>query len=428
MKRQIQHSTTAARAFIALTVVLLFVVSPLWAQTLARYAATRTTGITYTGINTSGNSFPSWRNSTGGNYNEDDNRSYPVDIGFDFWYNGVRYTQFSVSTNGFIDFSSSADDGGPLTHQYGPYDDDMSEDAAAEVTTLVVAPFYLDLTTYGTTDPLGESIHYEVSGTTGNRVLTVEWYRVEPWVSGGGGNPDFTFQVKLYESSGVIEFVYGAMNMNGFVFANQTVNVAKGYTSGMNGSTMSASPTAAQLYLQQSPNSTTFNNLNATGGELNTPHTLQTEPTTNSKIAIAPPSMNAPYNLTFTAVTQTSMQLNWVDTLWNEIGFVIYRSDDGGANYNFITQTAANATSYSMTGLLAGTTYYYRVYAVNEGRLSTALSGNQFTASPGAPTTVASGSWKNPLTWSTAAVPGISDNATIADGHTIYIDTTVTVN
>ncbi|MEW5797471.1 MAG: fibronectin type III domain-containing protein [Bacteroidota bacterium] len=428
MKKRDRHTTNVLRVFAALTGLVLFVQSQLDAQTLARYTATRTTGITFTGINTTGNSFPSWRNSAGGNYNEDDNRSYPVDIGFDFWYNGVRYTQFSVSTNGFIDFSSSTDDGGPLTHQYGPYDDDMSEDAPTEITTLVVAPFYLDLTTYGATDPLGESIHYDVSGTTGNRVLTVEWYKVEPWVAGGGGNPDFTFQVKLYESSGVIEFVYGAMNMNGFVFANQTVNVAKGYTSGMNGATMSAAPTAAELYLQQSPNSTTFNNLNATGGELNPPHTLQTEPSSNSKITISPPAMNAPHTLSFTSVTQTSMTLNWVDTLWNEVGFVIYRSDDGGANYNFITQTAPNVTSYNMTGLLAGTTYYYRVYAVNEGRLSSALSGNQFTASPGAPTTVASGSWKNPLTWSTAAVPGISDNATIADGHTVYIDTTVTVN
>lgn len=413
---------------VSITILLLVVHSQVYAQSLSRYSVTRTTGITFTGINTTGNSFPSWRNSTNGNYNEDDNRSYPVDIGFDFWYNGVRYTQFCVSTNGFIDFSSSSDDGGPLLHQYGPYDDDMSEDLSTETSPLVIAPFYLDLTTYGAVDPLGESIHYEVTGTPGSRVLTVEWYKVEPWVAGGGGNPDFTFQVKLYESSGQIEFVYGGMNMNGFVFANQTVNVAKGYTSGMNAATISAAPTADQLFLQQSPNSTTFNNLNASGNELDPPHTLQTEPTSNSKITISPPPMNAPYNLSFSGVTQTSMTLNWSDTLWNEVGFVIYRSDDGGATYNFIAQTAANVTSYTVTGLLAGTTYYYRVYAVNEGRLSTALTGSQSTASPGAPVTVASGSWKNPLIWSTATVPGISDNATIADGHTVYIDTTVTVN
>jgi len=427
MKTSIYKYLNMAGKF-TLAILFFGVHSHVYAQSLSRYSVTRTTGITFTGINTTGNSFPSWRNSTNGNYNEDDNRSYPVDIGFDFWYNGVRYTQFCVSTNGFIDLSSSSDDGGPLAHQYGPYDDDMSEDLASETSPLVIAPFYLDLTTYGAVDPLGESIHYEVSGTPGSRVLTVEWYRVEPWVSGGGGNPDFTFQVKLYESTGQIEFVYGAMNMNGFVFANQTVNVAKGYTSGMNGTTISATPTADQLFLQQSPNSTTFNHLNANGAELNPPHTLQTEPTSNSKITISPPSMNAPYNLSFTSVTQTSMTLNWSDTLWNEVGFVIYRSDDGGATYNFITQTAANATSYTVTGLLAGTTYYYKVYAVNEGRLSSALTGSQTTASPGAPITVASGSWKNPLIWSTGTVPGISDNATIADGHTVYIDTTVTVN
>lgn len=423
-----RHHIVRRTAIAAMTVLTVVLPSLLRAQTLANYSVSRTTGISYIGINSTGNSFPSWRNSTDGNYNEDDNRSYPVDIGFDFWYNGVRYTQFSVSTNGFMDLSPSTDDGGPLVHAYGPYDDDMSEDNTSENTTLAIAPFYYDLTTYGVVDPLGESIHYEVSGTVGNRVLTVEWYRMEPWVNGGGGDPDFTFQVKLYESTGQIEFVYGAMNLNGFVFANQVYQVAKGYTAGMNSGTISASPTAAQLFLQQTPNSTTFSNANAFGNEADAAHNLGTAPASNSKITIAPPAMTAPTTLTFTAVSQTGMTLNWTDASANEVGFVIYRSDDGGATYNFITQTAANATSYAVTGLLAGTTYYYRVYAVNEGRLSSALSGNQATAAPGSPVTIASGSWKNKNIWSTNTVPGISDNATIADGHVVTIDSLVTVN
>jgi hypothetical protein len=38
------------------------------------------------------------------------------------------------------------------------------------------------------------------------------------------------------------------------------------------------------------------------------------------------------------------MTLNWADTNANEFGYAIYRSVDG-VNYDFIRQTAANATS-----------------------------------------------------------------------------------
>ena len=87
------------------------------AQSVGNYTVSRTTGITYNSIISTGSSFSGWR-YTGG-FSEDDNRSLATDIGFDYWYNGVRYTQFSVSTNGFLDFSSSTDDGGPNCDDYG---------------------------------------------------------------------------------------------------------------------------------------------------------------------------------------------------------------------------------------------------------------------------------------------------------------------
>jgi len=41
---------------------------------------------------------------------------------FDFWYDGTRYTQFSVSTNGYIDFDASNWNGGSgSVQQYSPY-------------------------------------------------------------------------------------------------------------------------------------------------------------------------------------------------------------------------------------------------------------------------------------------------------------------
>jgi hypothetical protein len=376
------------------------------AQSMANYTVSRTTGNAYNSISTGGYSVPSWRNTTGGNYNLDDNRSFPIDIGFDFWYRGVRYTTFSISTNGYIDFSNSTANGGPVTTAYGYQNTAFTNNASG--TLNAIALFYDDLMTQGGVDPLGESIKYLTSGVAPNRVLTVEWINMTTY---SNTTPNLNFQLKLYETSGIIEFNYSTMNSGTMTFS---------YTNGINGPTQSAAATASEVLIQQTVNTATYNNTET--------NNLTAMPASGSRNTFTPQAINAPTALNFTGVGQISMQLNWTDNATNEVGYVIYRSDDGGATYNFITQTAANATSYVMSGLLAGTTYYYRIYAVNEGRLSTALSGSQATASPGSPYTIASGSWKNAAIWSTGVVPGISDNATISDGHTVTIDSLVTVN
>ena len=246
------------QSFIGVLLMLLFGVSSLLhAQSLANYNApngtlTRTTGITYNSIEFNGSSIPTWRFTGSGA--EDDDRSYPVNIGFDFWYLGTRYTTLSVSTNGFIDFSSYTNNGGPSTYQYGSTDNDMSQSAANRTMPLTIAPLYYDQTTdtaSGGLDALGNGIKYSTTGSAGSRVLTVEWIRLQAWYTGGGGHPIFNYQVKLYEQTGVIEFVYGSMNIGGFSFAAQSNTTVKGYTCGMSGTSMSAAPTPAQLLLQQ---------------------------------------------------------------------------------------------------------------------------------------------------------------------------------
>jgi hypothetical protein len=405
------------------------------AQSLANYKApngslTRSTGITYNSIEFTGNAVPSWRFTGSGA--EDDDRSFPISIGFDFWYLGTRYTTFSVSTNGFIDFSTATNNGGPATNQYGSSDNDLSAPASATTRTmpLTIAPFYYDQTTdtsSGGLDALGNGIRYLTSGTTGNRVLTVEWIRCQPWYSGSGGSPSFNYQVKLYEGTGQIEFVYGYMDISTFSFAAQTVNIVQGYTSGMNGTTINTTPTAAQMLVQQTANSATFSEAGVNGTATNVPHTLQTLPASYSAILFTPPTPTAPTGISFTSVTQTSMQVNWSDSP-NEIAYIVYRSDDGGATFNYVTQLAAGTLNYNQTGLLAGSTYYWRIFSVSEGGLSTALTGSQATGAAGNDTTAASGNWSSPGTWKSGIVPTSASNVVIDDGHTVTIDQNVTVN
>ncbi|MBA4158598.1 MAG: fibronectin type III domain-containing protein, partial [Gemmatimonadetes bacterium] len=83
-----------------------------------------------------------------------------------------------------------------------------------------------------------------------------------------------------------------------------------------------------------------------------------------------PAAPKAPSNLTVTAVASSQIDLSWKDNASNESGFKIERApDDNGVagTYTQIATAITNVTSYSDTGLGAGTRYWYRVRAHNGG-------------------------------------------------------------
>ena len=95
-------------------------------------------------------------------------------------------------------------------------------------------------------------------------------------------------------------------------------------------------------------NSSTFDNVAATGPGIKAPQ--------------APPA--APGTLTPTVVSGTQVNLAWVNDATNQTGFTVERSPDA-TNFATIASLGANATTYSDTAVLAGTTYTYRVRAQN---------------------------------------------------------------
>lgn len=100
----------------------------------------------------------------------------------------------------------------------------------------------------------------------------------------------------------------------------------------------------------------------------NLPPTLTPTPTP-SPTPIAPPA--APTNLNASAVSASQINLTWTDNATNETNFEIQRSTTGsGGPFNPLSTSAANSTSYSNSGLSAGTQYCYRVRASNSGGTS----------------------------------------------------------
>lgn len=139
--------------------------------------------------------------------------------------------------------------------------------------------------------------------------------------------------------------------------------------------TMTSSQTIKISY-----NSTTGNTLDGAGNEL---ATISLASVTNSI-----PSgtvLNAPTGVTLGTATSTTQPLTWTDanSSPNESGYkVYYNTVNTFGTATLATTTAANATSYTVTGLTASTTYYYWVVA----------AGNGTTTSDSAASVVASGS------------------------------------
>jgi hypothetical protein len=96
-------------------------------------------------------------------------------------------------------------------------------------------------------------------------------------------------------------------------------------------------------------------------------------------------ALNAPTGVTLGTATDVTQPLTWTDTNTspNENGYKVYRNTANNfSTATLETTTAANATSYTVTGLTASTLYYYWVVA----------QGNGTTTADSSPSTVASGS------------------------------------
>lgn len=123
----------------------------------------------------------------------DDTPSALQSIGFTFNYEGVPYTQFSASPDGFIKLGAPA-----ATNQF-------TNNITSTTNIPKVYPYWDDLAT-GTDG----NVRYLVTGTPGNQILVVEWFVTIPRNTTGPANS--TFQIWLYEATGVIEMRYGNMN------------------------------------------------------------------------------------------------------------------------------------------------------------------------------------------------------------------------
>ncbi len=218
-----------------------------WAQPIPTYGFQATTE-PY--VYLTGGTNIAWGNGT-----DDTWSNAGVTLGFAFKFGNVTYNQLWVSTNGYISFTAP-----PTTFSTAGND-------AANVGG--VAPMIFPLWDDLDMGIAASQASYSVTGATPNRVCTIEWKSLE-WNWSSSANT-LSMQVKLYETSNKIEFLYkqeadaGSPGGSG----GASIGIADGLTGYLALDNSTAAATAS---------STTF----ATG--------IAAKPATNQKFIFFPPA------------------------------------------------------------------------------------------------------------------------------------------
>ncbi|MFK7799667.1 MAG: fibronectin type III domain-containing protein, partial [Aureispira sp.] len=282
----------------------------------------------------------------------DDGVSAPLPIGFSFDFFCNTYTQFVMSTNGFISFDLNAPDGCcsgdilPVNLGFDPNN--------------LIALAWNDL------NVTGDALEYFTVGTAPNRILVVNYTTVSHFP--GPSTDLVTVQALLYETSNVIE-IHTTVQPDNFGIHTQGIENANGtigFTApGRNGQAWTATNDAYRFaprsngpFYNWTP-AATLSNATArnTIASPNTTTSFVVAATDN--VCIYTDTIEVAVNSTFAApvvscdsTNLTSISFSWSDIGLPPTGFYEY-SIDGGATWI----NAGNSFSATVTGLMSTTSY-----------------------------------------------------------------------
>jgi gliding motility-associated-like protein len=291
-------------------------------------------------------------------------RSQPSEVrplGFEFWFMGQRYTEFSVSSNCVVRLGPIQIVGGANAYTIPNQARIVPFASGTEIANIQEGEWQVSSS---------GRIQYQTIGTAPNRVCVIDCQGIS--VNFRSLTPDANFQILLYETNplstsgnaGQIEFRYGEMRCN-VDLGSLTLEVRTGIgSSDQPGTFMGVNIVG--------------NSATATTQETNNPVRLGPVPTLHSPtegarrfMTFNPPAPNGQVTqLRANCNTGDRAELTWVNNVDNAVGTVLYRSPNG-TDFTFLTQVnKPQGNTYTDTGLQIGSTYYYRAYAVTEGKLA----------------------------------------------------------
>jgi predicted CXXCH cytochrome family protein len=367
----------------------------------------------------------------------DDAVSGPIPIGFDFWYMGTRYTNVYVSSNGWLSFSDPLGNSYPNNNvptlanaaprpMLAPMWDDLSGvGGTASYAVSGAAPnriFTFEWSDWRwSRTAAGAVISFRVELYESTGVVRFRYMQNATPVSAGSAsvgftgsntgannfaaiNPNFTitncpplwslvtdpatvFQkpasgrilaftpptpadpsnlsmASTTADSVTLTWTDNSLNENGFVIYSST--------DGVNYITQAGTAAGWQVAAVTGSGST----VSATINGLSNIETLhwRVYSVTEGRLSATPASLTPPTGLNFTTIAPTSVTLNWLDSP-NDAGYIILNSTNG-ADYTFVAQVPADTVTYNASGLTAGTSYAWRVHAINPRAVSSAIQGS----------------------------------------------------
>jgi hypothetical protein len=258
-----------------------------------------------------------------------------IPIGFVFQYNGLNYKTIHLNANGMASLGAAFVANTAANPGY-----DINELRAATgfrgVTRPVLAPLWDNLT-FATANDLT----YKTEGSSPNRVFTAQWQNML-WQTGSAA---VSFQLKLYETSNIIEFVY-----------RQESNAGSGTKSASIGITAEA---GAPLTDDDPGTFLSLGNATATPTVSSTAETetINARPATGQVYRFTPLPCAGPSGVKTVRYGQNTATIYWTA-----------RTGVAGYQYGFSTievppsTTVATAeTVVSLSGLSPNTTYYFYV-------------------------------------------------------------------
>ena len=328
-----------------------------------------------------------------------------TNIGFNYLFYGNFFNQFSVSANGILQLGSSLVSGSTYTSGGGS----------------TTSPKFSALGSDAATASIGDGggVLSKVVGTAPNRCLVVQWVSYSYYTN--TANPA-TFQIRLYENSGNVEYVYGSMPVGATAYSSgyaigfsvgSAANLLSCITSSTN--VVSNSTFTTNIYTA----ATDIPSLNSTANGSRRAYLFI--PPGNVGNAITP-VLAAPTALNFTAVTTLGTTLNWTASspTANVLKYAIYNSTDGGTTYNFVNTTNVGTNTYVATGLTPNTNYTWKVNAISEGGKSADLVNSQATLAAAIyvwNATSGSASWATASSWTPArTTPDAADILQFSNG------------
>lgn len=223
-------------------------------------------------------------------------------IGFSFAYNGSTFTQFVFNTNGVIRLGSAAPSTALLYYDNNTSSTNNTDPLASTLSanTNLLMPFNFDLVSGSGTG--GAEYRVATTGTAPNRVCTIQWKNVSDKTGAGvdAANvtqfANFSFQLKLYETTNNIDFVYGP------VVASTGIQSRRYLNAGLKGSGINQGQVVvATKLLSSSWNTTLFQDAPYTGNSYSLTNT--TLPVLGSTYRFVPATVTATLSRTAAGFT-----------------------------------------------------------------------------------------------------------------------------